>query len=52
MNSAISTVIFPAMSQCNNEPNRLKAITRRSMKVAEMIEHIFKLCGGGGAIDR
>ena len=44
MNSAISTVIFPAMSQCNNEPNRLKAITRRSMKVAAFV--IFPVMGG------
>lgn len=44
INSAISTVIFPAMSQCNNAPNRLKAITRRSMKVAAFV--IFPVMGG------
>ena len=44
INSAISTVIFPAMSQCNNDPNRLKAITRRSMKVAAFV--IFPVMGG------
>lgn len=44
INSAISTVIFPAMSQCNNAPNRLKAITRRSMKVAVFV--IFPVMGG------
>ena len=44
VNSAISTVIFPAMSQCNNEPDRLKAITRRSMKVAAFV--IFPVMGG------
>lgn len=44
INSAISTVIFPAMSQRNNDPNRLKAITRRSMKVAAFV--IFPVMGG------
>ena len=44
MNAAISTVIFPAMSQYSNEPNRLKAITRRSMKVAAFL--IFPVMGG------
>lgn len=44
INSAISTVIFPAMSQYNNAPNRLKAITRRSMKVAAFV--IFPVMGG------
>lgn len=44
INSAISTVIFPTMSQCNNDSNRLKAITRRSMKVTAFV--IFPVMGG------
>ena len=44
INNAISTVMFPAMSQTNDQKEKLKSISRRSMKVTAYI--IFPIMAG------